>query len=75
MSKKVEYLMHSMEGCPYCDKAQKLFKYFGCNVKTVKGKSADWPTFPAIYKIMPDDSTQLIGGYDQLVKFCSDNGL
>jgi hypothetical protein len=66
--------MYTLENCPYCLKAKKLFAFFNCNVEFIDGKSEDWPTVPAIYKINENGTRTLIGGFDQLVLHGQQNG-
>ena len=77
MSKKAEpeYIMYTTDGCKYCRSAKALFEFFKVEVLFKEEKSADWPTYPAIYKIIPDADPLLIGGFDELAQYLYDNGL
>lgn len=71
---KQKYLMHTIENCPYCKKAKKLFASYGVDVEYVNERSSDWPTFPAIY-IKDATNSKLIGGFTELVSYSVQNGL
>lgn len=73
-SKKPEYIVYTMNGCPYCNQAKALLDYFGAPYELKYEKAPDWDTFPGIYKITPNGN-QLIGGFTELAKYSHENGL
>lgn len=70
-----EYIMHTTDGCKYCRQAKALFDYYNLRVEFKEEKSADWPTYPAIYKVIQGSEPLLIGGFDELAQYSYDNGL
>jgi len=74
MTSKVNYIMHTTENCPWCAKAKALFEYYDVSYQAKYEKSPEWDTYPAIYRI-EDDSTELIGGFNELATYSFDHGL
>lgn len=72
--KKTNYLMHTIDNCPYCQKAKKLFEFYGVEVEYIYKTCRDWPTFPAIY-IKDESENKLIGGFTELVSHSQQHGL
>lgn len=73
-NRPVEYIMYTMNGCPYCNQAKALFEYYGVNYELKYEKAPDWDTFPGIYKVT-EEGVNLIGGFSELAKYSYDNGL
>lgn len=73
-SKQPEYVMYTMNGCPYCNQAKALFDFFGVAYELKYEKAPDWDTFPGIYKIT-SNGLELIGGFTELAKYSHEKGL
>ncbi len=74
MTDKISYVMHTTENCPWCAKAKALFEYYGVSYQARYEKSPEWDTYPAIYRI-DNESTELIGGFNELAAYSFDHGL
>jgi len=73
--RKPRYVMHTMNGCIYCNQAKALFNHYSASYDVVYEKCDEWDTFPAIYKITEDGNKELIGGFDQLARYSYEHGL
>ena len=66
--------MHTIDNCPYCQKAKKLFEFYDTEVEYTYSTCRDWPTYPAIY-IRSESEDKLIGGFTELVSYSQQHGL
>jgi hypothetical protein len=62
------FVIHSTASCPYCLAAKELLRKKGENFTVKNDKSPDWPTWPCIY-LVENGTTELIGGYTELVAY------
>lgn len=74
MTKDYQYLIYTMENCPWCVKAKALLEHYGAKYQTKYEKCPEWDTFPAIYKIK-GESMELIGGFNELAAYSINDGL
>lgn len=73
-SKRVRYVMYMKDGCIWCVKAKALFAHYGAEYQAKYEDCPEWDTYPAIYKV-DGESTELIGGFNELAAYSFDNGL
>lgn len=69
-----KYVMHTMNGCPYCNQAKALFEHYGVDYEVLYEKAPEWDTFPGIYKVTPS-GRELIGGFTELARLSYEQGL
>ena len=73
MASETKYLIHVKDECPWCTRAKSLLEYYNADYSISTEPCAEWPTWPAIYRIK-DGDVELIGGYDQLCAIsCADD--
>lgn len=70
----VHYIIHVSDDCPWCVRAKALLEHYGVEYQVKTDKCAEWPTWPAIYRVC-DGTQELIGGYDQLISLSYETGL
>jgi glutaredoxin len=68
------YLMYTMDNCPWCVKAKALLEYYGASYKIKHERCEEWDTYPAIYKVN-GESMELIGGFNELANYSFQHGL
>lgn len=71
----VKYLVHTKDGCPYCNQAKGLLQYYNANYELIYEKSPDWESYPCIYKINQEGEKHLIGGFSELANYSFLHGL
>lgn len=72
---KPKYLVYTKDGCPFCNQAKGLLEYYKCDYELLHEKSPLWDTYPAIFKVGPDDQKFLIGGFLELANYSYLHGL
>lgn len=71
---KAKYIIHSTDNCPWCLRAKALLDHYGAEYVIKTEKCDEWPTWPAIYRII-DGQAELLGGYDQLISLSYESEL
>jgi hypothetical protein len=70
-----KYIVHTKDGCPYCNQAKGLLEYYKVDYELVYEKSPDWESYPCIYKVNGRGEYQLIGGFSELASYSYLHGL
>lgn len=71
---QMDFVMYTKPDCPWCARAHALFDFFNSKVEYRFFECDEWPTYPAIYRVIGEDM-ELIGGFNELRTLVQKEGI